>query len=55
MSLVFCGLSTLTIAMLFYSWRDYNERRVGRHRQLRERVAYMLWIMANGNTATPQH
>ena len=52
MSIVLCGTSALTIALLFYSWRDYHERQVGRERTLRERVAFMLWVMANG---VPEH
>jgi hypothetical protein len=48
MSIVFCGIHALTVALIFYSWRDYHERLIGRHQQLRDRVAYMLWVMAKG-------
>ena len=47
MSMVYCGMSALSIALLFYSWRGYHEKLLGRHRQLRERVAFMLWVAAN--------
>lgn len=50
MAAVSCGLSALTIAMLFYSWRGYNFKLAIRQRLLRERVTYMLWVVANGST-----
>lgn len=50
MATVSYGLSALTIAMLFYSWRGYSFKIAGRQRQLRERVTYMLWVVANGVT-----
>jgi hypothetical protein len=48
MSVVVCGVSALSVAMLFYSWRSYNQKNELRVKQLRERVTYMLWVMANG-------
>jgi hypothetical protein len=48
MEIVSCGLSALAIALIFYSWRDYNFGLLQRQRLLRERVTYMLWVMANG-------
>jgi hypothetical protein len=48
MNIVYTGFSTVAIALLFYSWRDYNFNLMQRQRQLRERVAYMLWVMAHG-------
>ena len=48
MSLVVCAASALAVASLFYSWRSYSHRNECRLKQLRERVAYMLWVMANG-------
>ena len=43
--LLACYLATLAIAMLFYGWRDGFSRRPQPH-QIRERVAYMLWVSA---------
>ncbi len=48
MGTVYCGLSALSIALLFYSWRGYHDKLICRHRQLRERVTFMLWVAANG-------
>jgi hypothetical protein len=48
MSLVVCAASALTVAGLFYSWREYSHRNECRHKLLRERVTYMLWVMAIG-------
>lgn len=42
-----CNLSALTVATLFYFWRAYRDGQSRREQQLRQRVAYMLWIMAN--------
>jgi hypothetical protein len=47
MQLVFCGTCALAVAAIFYGWREYQFRQVGRDRQLRSRVAYMLWVMAH--------
>ena len=44
--LLTCNLACLSIAALYYAWRDiYTHRR--RRIQLRERVSYMLWVAAN--------
>ncbi len=47
MSMVYCGMSALSVALLFYTWRGYHDKLIGRHRLLRERVAFMLWVAAN--------
>jgi hypothetical protein len=46
MPTIVCGLSSLMVAGIFYSWRSYQDLVAQKHRQLRERVAYMLWVMA---------
>jgi hypothetical protein len=48
MSVVVYAASALSVAVLFYSWRSYHEKIEHRQKQLRERVTYMLWVMANG-------
>jgi hypothetical protein len=48
MQTVYCGLCALSVAVIYYCWREYHSRTEGRHRQLRDRVTYMLWVMANG-------
>jgi hypothetical protein len=50
MSIVFCGSCALTVAVIYYVWREYNARLQDRQKVLRERVTYMLWVMANGAT-----
>jgi hypothetical protein len=47
MSVVVYAASALSVAVLFYSWRSYHEKIANRERLLRERVTYMLWVMAN--------
>ena len=48
MTTFFCDVSALAVATIFYTWRGYYCQRFQQQRQLlRERVAYMLWVMAN--------
>jgi hypothetical protein len=47
MSLIYCGLCALAVAVLYYGWRDCHTRSEGRVQVLRRRVTYMLWVMAN--------
>ena len=48
MQAIYCNLCALAVAAIFYGWREYHTRNDGRERVLRERVTYMLWVMANG-------
>jgi hypothetical protein len=41
-------LPTLLVTAIFYSWQVYHREKRRRLRVLRERVAYMLWVMAVG-------
>ncbi len=41
-------LAALIVASLFYGYRTFVETQRERTRRLRERVAYMLWVAANG-------
>lgn len=36
----------LAVASMFYCYREYNSFLERKHRRLCDRVAYMLWIMA---------
>jgi hypothetical protein len=47
MSAFVCAASALSVAVLFYSWRSYHQIHETRQKKLRERVTYMLWVMAN--------
>ncbi len=38
--------TTLTVTAIYYVWRAYNEIRSRQEFTLRERVSYMLWVMA---------
>jgi len=40
-------IAALAVASIFYTWRAYLQDRVKHAHTLRERVAYMLWVMAN--------
>lgn len=39
-------IAALAVAVIFYIYRGYVHVMEQRHRVLRERVAYMLWVMA---------
>ena len=47
MELLCCNVAALAVALLYYTWRAYHQARLTRHRVLHERVAYMLWVMAD--------
>jgi hypothetical protein len=46
MEMLCCNAAALTVAILYYTWRAYHQARRARDRVLRERVAYMLWVVA---------
>jgi hypothetical protein len=37
----------LAVTVIFRLWQAYRQALLVRERRLRERVAYMLWVMAN--------
>ena len=47
MQTIVCNFSALAVATLYYCWRGYHQHRQMRRQVLRERVTYMLWVMAN--------
>ena len=47
MPTILCNFAALAVAGLFYTWRAYHGARLQRTQALRERVTYMLWVMAN--------
>ena len=40
-------LAVLTVALIYYAWRDGYQSRFRQRTMLNERVAYMLWVAAN--------
>jgi hypothetical protein len=46
MQTICCNLAALAVAGIFYTWRTYFEKQGRRERTLRERVTYLLWVMA---------
>jgi hypothetical protein len=41
------SIATLAVSVIFYTWQLYSHIRLRKQRNLRERVAYMLWVMAH--------
>ncbi len=48
--MIACNLAVLSIAMLFYAWRDSSFGRAKQNAHIHERVAYMLWVAAQKST-----
>ena len=44
-------LAALTVASIFYSFREYQTFLRKKERRLRDRVAFMLWTMADNVAA----
>jgi hypothetical protein len=47
MHMIPCILAALAVAGIFYTWRAYRDALMRRERTLRERVAWMLWVVAS--------
>ena len=39
-------LPTLAVSLIYCLWQAYSRAQLLRHRRLRERIAYMLWVSA---------
>jgi hypothetical protein len=44
---IVCSLAAFTVASIFYAWRAHFEATVQRRRQLNQRIAYLLWVVAH--------
>jgi hypothetical protein len=44
-----CSFQAVAVATIYCIWRTYHETVSRRKPDLRERVAYMLWVTANKN------
>jgi hypothetical protein len=44
---VLASVPTLAVTAVFYVWHAYRRVQFQQRRRLCERVAYMLWVMAN--------
>jgi hypothetical protein len=40
-------LSALAVSAIYCAWAAYHQGQMRRQRQLHQRVAFMLWVMAN--------
>jgi hypothetical protein len=47
MPILCCNIAALAVTALYYVWRAYDKARTAKARVLRERVAYMLWVVAD--------
>lgn len=48
---IWANLAALAVAVIYYVWRESHQIRLRKDRALRERVAYMLWVMATRGAA----
>ena len=44
---VYNGFTALVVSAIYLLWRAFSQEQRQRERTLQERVAYMLWVMAN--------
>jgi hypothetical protein len=47
MQMICCNIAALAVASIYYSWRAYSGGLLVRQRLLRDRVAFLLWMVAN--------
>jgi hypothetical protein len=47
MPLLVCSIAILAVTVIYLFWRSYLQAYEQRQRALRERVAYLLWILAD--------
>jgi hypothetical protein len=41
------SIAALAVASIYYVWKSYFQLQLRRKQTLRERVTYMLWVMAH--------
>ncbi len=46
MQVICSSLGALAVALIYYAYRDYMQVQARREHNLHERVAYLLWAMA---------
>ncbi len=47
MNPLWSSVAVLTVSALYYAWKEFHFKTRNREEVLRERVAYMLWVMAD--------
>jgi hypothetical protein len=47
MPAIVCSLGAFTVASIFYTWRAHYLAFTNHRRQLHDRVAFLLWTVAN--------
>ncbi len=50
MSVFVCAVTAMSVALIYSNWRAHQQKSETRQKQLRQRVTYMLWVMANGSS-----
>jgi hypothetical protein len=45
------GVAALAVATIYYAWRAYFHVQLRQQRLLHQRVAYLLWTLANQEAA----
>ena len=51
MPLVYCTIALFAVTVIYLFWRSYLSVLLQRRRVLRDRVAHMLWVMAETDEA----
>ena len=48
---IWSNLAVVAVTAIFYAWKAHVQERLRKQQRLRERVAYLQWVMAD-RTAT---
>jgi hypothetical protein len=53
MSVIICAVTAMSVALVYANYRANLVQIESREKRLRERVTYMLWVMANSMPECP--
>ena len=53
MQLFFCSAAILAVTVIYLFWKSYNDGLERRDKRIRERVTYLLWVMADLDNLPP--
>lgn len=55
MPLFFCAVAVSAVTVIYLFWLSYRTALVQRRRLLRERVAHLLWVLADADESPAQN
>lgn len=55
MPLLYCTLALASVTVIYLFWKSYISVLMQRRRVLRDRVTFMLWVMAEETETSSRH